>query len=91
MNKLPYIDDKNLYAAVMSAINSINEGYPKAYSIRNAAKWRNVKQTEVREYVEEYFPQSFFDARRKKVKSQSQTRRQQEQLDYQAIKHMRSM
>ena len=91
MNKLPYIDDKNLYAAVMSAINSINEGYPKAYSIRNAAKWRKVKQTEVRGYVEAYFPQSFFDARRKKVKSQSQNRRQQVHMDAQAARHMRSI
>lgn len=63
-NKMPYIDDKDLYAAVMGCINNIEKGHSKSTAIKNAAKWKKVKQVDVKPYIDDYFPKSFFDKRK---------------------------
>ena len=67
--KLPYIEDKDLYAAVMRCINDIENGQTKAQSVKNSAQWKGVKQSDIKPYIETYFPQSFFDKRKKIPKS----------------------
>jgi hypothetical protein len=92
--KLPYINNKDLYAATMSCIKSIESGYPKASSIRNAAKWRGVKQTELRPIIDNYFGAEFFEMRRKPPKGsrpKTDNRRSQIMIDYSNIKHFRSI
>ena len=63
-NELPYIDNKDLYAAVMGCINNIEKGHSKNKAIKNAAKWKNVKQVDIKPYIDDYFPKSFFAKRK---------------------------
>lgn len=91
IKKLPFIDDKKLYGAVMLTITYIESGKGKQKSIQLAAKERLVKQVLITPYINEYFPKSFFSDRRVIPKDISERYRSQALIDGENMRHFKSI